>query len=105
MSCTQISALRTALASVGNLTVGSKTGSQVSADLTKIETALTSLKNDPNSLYSAEVSEITADLSVLAEQARGLTAHPSATIRTAVNELKRAVDVVTTGMRTDCPSS
>ncbi len=104
-----MTALRTALMSVSNLTVSAKTGSQVSADLTEIETALTGLKGDADSLYSAEASQITADLGVIRDQARALSAHAPAAIikvtRTAVNELKRAVNVVTTGMRLDCPSS
>jgi prophage DNA circulation protein len=95
--------------SVGNLTVNARTGSQVSADLTKIETALTGLKGDADSLYSAEASQITADLSAISDQARALSADAPAALvkltRTAINEVKRAVEVVTTGMRVDCPSS
>ncbi len=105
----QISALRTALTNISHLTVGAKTGSQVSADLTAIETALTSLKGDATSLYSVEASQLTSDLSVIRQQAQALSSHPSKTMirvtRTAVNELKTAAIAVTTGMRFDCPSS
>jgi hypothetical protein len=106
-SCTQITALRTALTNVTHITVSPKTGSQVSADLTSIETALTALKRDAPSVFSAEASQVVENLSVLSKQAQLLSLRPTALNRritkAAVRELQKTVSSVTTEMRLACP--
>jgi hypothetical protein len=108
-SCAEITALGTALANVNNITVNARTGSQVSADLTAIETALTALKNDSRSLYTAEAGQIVAGLTVIGKQAQLLALMPTArnlrVTRAAVDQLKNAVNSVTTEMRLACPQA
>lgn len=109
VSCAQVTALRTALANLGNIIVNASTGSQVSADLTTIETALVALKGEISSAFSAEADQISADLTTIGKHARALASHPSpANLRattTAVRELKTAAGPAITIMRTACPPS
>ena len=108
-SCAQITALGKALAKVSHITVNARTGSQISADLTAIETALTALKNDAPSLYTAEAGQIVGTMAVIGKQAPLLSSHPTTlnrkVIQRAINELKTAANSATTGMRLACPSA
>ena len=109
VSCAQITALRTALTSISSITVGARTGSQVSADLKKIDTALAGLQGDAGSVYADQASQLATDLSAIAEEGPALAAHPSAAIlkatRTAVATVKRTVAPVISVMRAACPPS
>jgi hypothetical protein len=107
VSCTQITALGSALANVSQLTVNAKTASQVSADLTAIENALVALKSDARSVYATEAGQIVDDLSAIGQEAQLLSQRPTATNRRvtkiAINEVKKAVSPVITEVRLACP--
>jgi hypothetical protein len=109
VSCAQITALRTALTSITSITVGARTGSQASADLKKINTALAGLAGDAGSVYADQASQLATDLSAIAEEGPALASHPSAAImkatRTAVAAVKRTVAPVISVMRAACPPS
>jgi hypothetical protein len=108
--CAQVTALRSALANLGHISVNASTdtGSQVSADLTSIEMALVALKGEISPAFSAVADQISADLTGIGKHARTLAAHPSpANLRattTAVRELKTAVGSAIATIRTACPS-
>jgi hypothetical protein len=109
VSCAQVTALRTALANLGNVLMNASTGSQVPADLTTIETTLVALKGEISSAFSAEADQVSGDLTTIGKNARALASHPSpASLRattTAVRELKTAVGPAIAMMRSACPSA
>jgi hypothetical protein len=111
VSCAQVTALGAALANLGDISVtaNTDTSSQVSADLTTIETTLVALKGEISSAFSGEADQVRADLTAISKHARTLAAHPSpANLRattTAVRELKTAVGAAIATIRTVCPSS
>jgi hypothetical protein len=109
VSCAQVTALRAALTNLATLSVNPNTGGKVSADLTTIETALTALKGEISSTFSAEANQVTAALTTISKHAQTLAAHPSpANLRattTAVRQLKTAVGPAIAIMRTSCLSS
>jgi SepF-like predicted cell division protein (DUF552 family) len=106
VSCARITALRT---DVSHITVNVKTGTQVSADLTAIETALVALKSLAQTVYRAEARQIGADLTVIGREAEMLSLRPTAAnvkhTKMALNDLKKLVNSVTTGIQRACPSS
>ena len=110
VSCAQVTALRGALANLGDISVNANTdtGSKVSADLTTIEATLVALKGEVSSAFSAEADQVGADLTAISKHSRALAAHPSpANLRattTAVRELKTAVGSAIATIRTVCPS-
>jgi hypothetical protein len=109
VSCAQLTALRGALANLGDISVTANTytSSQVSADLTTIETVLVALKGEIRSVFSAEADQVGADLTAIGKHTRALAAHPSpANLRattTAVRELKTAVGSAIATIRAACP--
>jgi hypothetical protein len=111
VSCAHVTALGTALANLADISVNANTdtSSQVSADLTTIETTLVALKGEIRSAFSAEADQVRADLTAISKHARVLAAHPSpANLRattTAVRELKTAVGSAIATIRAACPSS
>jgi hypothetical protein len=109
VSCAQVTALRAALTKLVDIRVNGNTVGQVSADLASIEKALTALKSETRSAFSAEASQVSAALTMISKHAKALSAHPSpANLRattTAIGELKTAVGPTIAMMRTACPSS
>jgi hypothetical protein len=109
ISCAQITALRAALTNLDSIRVNAKTGSQISADLTEVETALTAMKGGLSSAFAAETHQISADLTTVGKNAQALAAHPSpASLRattTGVRQLKTVVGPAIAVMRNTCPSS
>jgi hypothetical protein len=111
VSCAQVTALRAALANLGDISVNANTDTsgKVSADLTTIEATLVALKGEVSSAFSAEAGQVSADVTAIGKHARALAAHPSpANLRattTAVSSLKTAVGSAITTIRTVCPSS
>jgi hypothetical protein len=101
--------LRAALTNLVSSSVKASTGGQVSADLTEIEIALTALKDEIGSAFSAEAHRLSAELTTIGIHARALAAHPSpANLRAttiAVRQLKTAVGPAIAILRSDCPSS
>lgn len=109
ISCAQITSLRTSLANLSHVTVNAKPGSQVSADLTNAETAITAIKKETTPAVAHAASLLTAALSKISKDDRYLSRHPSPAsldaTTTAVKDLKATVQPVIDLMETVCPSS
>jgi hypothetical protein len=111
VSCSQVRALRSALANLGEISVNANTdtGSKVSADLTTIEATLVALKGETKLAFAAVAGLVRADVTAISKHARTLAVHPSpANLRattTAVGSLKTAVGAAIATIRTVCPSS
>jgi hypothetical protein len=109
IACAQVTTLRAALTNLASIQVNANTGSQISTDLTEVETALTAMKGEISAALAAEAHQVSADLSTVGKQARALSSHPSsAKLRattTAVSQLKTAVGPAIAMIRSACPSS
>jgi hypothetical protein len=109
ISCAQITSLRTSLANLSHAAVNAKSGSQVSADLTNVETALTAIKKATTPAVADAASLLTAALSKISKDVRDLSQHPSPAslnaTTTAVKDLRATVQPIVDLMETICPSS
>lgn len=107
-SCEQVTALRAALTKLSNVRVNAKSVRQVSADLASTENAVTALKDEASPAFSAEASQVRAELTMIGKHAQALSSHPTpANLRattTAINELKTAVRPAITIIQTACAS-
>ena len=108
-ACAQVTTLRAALTNLGKISVTANNGAQISADLTKIETALTALKDEIGPAFSAEAHQLSAPLTAISKHAQALAAHPTQAnlqaTTTSVRELKTAAGPAIAIMRAACPSS
>jgi hypothetical protein len=109
ISCAQVTALRAALTNLDSISLNANTGSQISADLTEVETALTAMKGEISSTFAAEARQISADLTTVGKHAQALAVHPSRAnleaTTTGVRRVKTAVGPAIAAMRTACTSS
>ena len=108
ISCAQITSLRTSLANLSRMTVNPKSGSQVSADLTNVETTLTAIKTETTPAVADAASQLTAALSKISKDVRYLFQHPSPAslnaTTTAVKDLKATAQPIIDLMETVCPA-
>jgi hypothetical protein len=109
ISCAQITSLRTSLANLSHAAVTAKSDSQVSADLTSLETTITAIKNQTTPVVAAAASQLTAALSKISKDVRYLVQHPSPAslnaTTTAVKDLKATAQPIIDLMETVCASS
>jgi uncharacterized phage infection (PIP) family protein YhgE len=107
--CADATALRASLDKLRHVSVGAGTVNEITADLSEVKTALTSLVNDAHGQWQAQTSALSSALAKLATAVSDLAAHPGAStvsgVVAALGDINTAAQNLLAAVNTSCPSA
>jgi hypothetical protein len=86
-ACVHINSLRTSLTSLTHIKVSPSSASQLTSDLTNIETQLAALKGMSLGAFSTEANQLTAAVNKIKKDAAQLSTNPTAAVKSLTADL------------------
>jgi hypothetical protein len=106
-TCKHVDALRTSLQSLTHMQLNSSSAAKIRTDLTNIQTQLAALKGQGSGAFSSQINQLSASVSKVKKAASSMSNPPTSSqvtaVVTALAELKAKSQTARAAMNKECP--